>query len=70
QASLGLSIDAQAGTNRIDRPCLPAGLDRLTVAGLIIGETRMDLTFQRVGSRVAVWPRHHAGPALEVNATG
>ena len=49
QASLGLSIDALAGTIRIDRPCLPSGLDRLTVAGLAVGETRLDLTFQRAG---------------------
>jgi glycogen debranching enzyme len=67
QASLGLSIDALAGTIRIDRPCLPAGLDRLTVAGLAVGETRLDLIFQRVGSRVAVWPRHQGGPALQLD---
>ena len=37
------------------------------VAGLAVGETRLDLIFQRVGSRVAVWPRHQGGPALQLD---
>ena len=69
QASLGVSINALAGTIRVDRPCLPSGLDRLTVAGLAVGDTRLDLTFQRAGSKVSVWPSHHGGPALELDVT-
>ena len=67
QASLGVSINALAGTIRVDRPCLPSGLDRLTVAGLAVGETRLDLTFQRTENKIAVWPTHHDGPALKLH---
>jgi glycogen debranching enzyme len=56
QACLGLRIDGWRGEVHVDRPRLPVGIDRLTVRHLAVGESRVDLTFQRVGGRVAVYP--------------
>ena len=55
QACLGLRIDGWRGEIHVDRPRLPIGIDRLTVRHLAVGEIRVDLTFQRVGERVAVY---------------
>ena len=54
QACLGLRVDGWRGEIHVDRPRLPIGIDRLTVRHLAVGGTRVDLTFQRVGERVAV----------------
>ena len=65
QACLGLRIDGWRGEIHVDRPRLPVGIDRLTVRHLAVGEHRVDLTFQRVGDRVAVYPEGRedgAGP--------
>jgi glycogen debranching enzyme len=56
QACLGLSVDGWRGEVHVDRPRLPVGIDRLTVRHLRVGEARVDLTFRRVGGRVAVYP--------------
>jgi glycogen debranching enzyme len=56
QACLGLRIDGWGGTVHVDRPRLPIGIDRLTVRRLVVGGATVDLTFQRVGDRVAVFP--------------
>ena len=56
QACLGLHIDGWGGTVHVDRPRLPVGIDRLTVRRLLVGGATVDLTFQRVGDRVAVFP--------------
>ncbi len=56
QACLGLSIDGWGGTIHVDRPRLPIGIDRLTIHRLTVGSAVVDLTFQRVGNRVAAFP--------------
>ena len=56
QACLGLRIDGWGGTVHVDRPRLPTGIDRLTIRRLVVGGAMVDLTFQRVGDRVAVFP--------------
>ncbi|MFC4727663.1 glycogen debranching N-terminal domain-containing protein [Coralloluteibacterium thermophilus] len=52
QAALGVHVDAAAGEVVVDRPLLPAGVDRLLLQGLDIGGTRLDIEFQRMGDRV------------------
>jgi glycogen debranching enzyme len=47
QACLGLRIDGWHGRIHLDRPSLPAGLERLTISDLAIGPRRIDLTVQR-----------------------
>ena len=61
QAVLGLTIDAWRGVIHINRPSLPRGIDRLTLRKLVVGERMIDLTFQRSGERIAVYPQG-AGP--------
>lgn len=47
QACLGLHIDGWQGRVDLDRPSLPAGLERLTIGNLAVGAHRIDLTVQR-----------------------
>jgi len=54
QAALGLSIDAWRGEIRIDRPALPAEVERLTVGGIGLDHGRVELVFARAGERVRV----------------
>jgi glycogen debranching enzyme len=56
QASLGLSIDAEAKVVRLVRPMLPSGVDRMSLDGLEVGDGTVDLMFQRLGEGVAVTP--------------
>jgi glycogen debranching enzyme len=55
QACLGLTIDAGHGVLHIDRPRLPAGIDRLTLRGLAVGTIRTNVTFERIGDHVAAF---------------
>jgi glycogen debranching enzyme len=68
QACLGLTIDGWRKAIHIDRPCLPLGIDRLNVHQLAVGEANVDLVFQRIGERVAVYPdgRNPAPVAITV----
>ena len=54
QACLGLRIDGWRNEIYIDHPCLPVGIDRLTVRHLAVGNARINLTFQCLGGRMAV----------------
>ena len=56
QACLGVSIDGLGGIVYIDRPELPSEVDRLIVRGLEVGDTSVDIAFDRVGDRVAAAP--------------
>jgi glycogen debranching enzyme len=47
QACLGLEIDGWKGGVRLDRPSLPAGIDRLTVSNIAVGAGRIDLHVER-----------------------
>jgi glycogen debranching enzyme len=53
-ACLGLHIDGWRNQIHVDRPELPAEIERLTLHGLALGDARVDLVFQRVGKRVIV----------------
>lgn len=61
QASLGVNIDAVAGVVEIDDPILPAGIDRLNVTDLRVGDGLVDLTFQQLGNRTVAMPRRREG---------
>jgi glycogen debranching enzyme len=54
QACLGLEVDAGSSTVILRRPCLPQFLDWLTVRGLRVGDSKLDLMFRRHDSSVAV----------------
>jgi len=61
QAALGVTIDALEGTVTIDRPTMPAGVERLSITRLQVGTARVDLDFQRVGGQTVVVPRNKHG---------
>lgn len=54
QATLGLHVDAWERRVTLERPTLPAGLDRLDVRGLKIGTAQVDLVVERGRSGTAV----------------
>ena len=56
QACLGLSVDGWGQALRIEQPRLPVGIDQLTIRRLVLGHATVDVTFQRLGSQVAVYP--------------
>jgi len=72
-SGLGLVPDAFAGTLSIVRPSLPRQVSRLALRGLRVGEARVDLVFERLGTRretVALTDAQIAGPlrvALEID---
>lgn len=61
QACLGVQVDALEGVVTVDRPVLPAGIDRLTISNLQVGEATVDLAFQRVDGHTVVMPRNRRG---------
>jgi glycogen debranching enzyme len=56
QTCLGIRVEGQAQRITIARPVLPAAVDEITLAGVTVGEARVDLTFHRRarGERVLV----------------
>jgi glycogen debranching enzyme len=60
QACLGVRIDGFAQEIHIDRPALPEGIDRLALTGLVLGEARVDIVFQRVGDRIVTFSENDA----------
>ena len=56
QAALGLTIDGWAGVIHVNRPSLPVGIERVTLRNVAVGGKTIDLTFQKTGERIAVYP--------------
>ncbi|MEX1033572.1 MAG: glycogen debranching N-terminal domain-containing protein [Cellvibrionaceae bacterium] len=65
QACLGLSVNGWKNEIQIHQPQLPHGINHLTVRKLPVGDTRVDLTFQRVRERVTVFTEQK-GPEVRV----
>jgi len=61
QAALGVRIDAIEGVVEISNPVLPAGIDRLNLTRLQVGDGEVDLTFQQMGTHTVVMPRRTSG---------
>jgi len=70
QACLGLAIDAARMEVRLTRPILPAGVNHLSLEGLIVADARVDILFQRLGETIAVThgPRSDRSVALVLEA--
>lgn len=62
QSALGISIDAVKGVVEIEDPVLPAGIDRLNVSNLQVGDGVVDLSFQQLGNHTVVVPKRREGP--------
>ena len=61
QAALGIRIDGRGKTIHISRPVLPIGIETLNIRDIVVGDTRMELRFRRIGDRVVVRRRGPAG---------
>lgn len=66
QSCLGLTIDAFAHRIEIDRPTLPPGIDRLVISDLRIGESVVDLSFDRVNGLTTALPVRREGPRVDL----
>lgn len=55
QASLGVSIDGWKREIHVDHPELPHGINHLDLKKIPVGDARVNLTFQRVRERIAVF---------------
>ena len=60
-AGLGLHAAGLDRTLRIRRPSLPRWVNRVEVKQLRVGDARVDLLFERAGSRVTVTDAHVDG---------
>jgi glycogen debranching enzyme len=54
QSLLGVSVDAFAKEVRIEQPRLPAGVNRLALPGIVVGDCHVDLVFERVRDGLVV----------------
>ena len=62
QSCIGIRIDGHTHEIAVDRPRLPIGIDSLTVRHLRVGDTSVDVHFQRVGNRIACYvDQRHEG---------
>jgi glycogen debranching enzyme len=62
QACLGIHVDGHRKRVHIDHPFLPFGIESLSILGLPVGESSINLEFHRVGNEVVAIPaRHHDG---------
>jgi glycogen debranching enzyme len=68
QACLGLRIDGQRGEIHVDHPHLPTGVDSLTIRRILVGQDHVDLTFERIGSRVVAYADPGSGAAVAIRA--
>ncbi|WP_293676908.1 amylo-alpha-1,6-glucosidase [uncultured Phenylobacterium sp.] len=66
QACLGLRVHGESSEVEIHNPTLPIGIDRLSLEGLVVGRSDIDLAFERQGNRVAVHSNSR-GPRLRVS---
>lgn len=61
QSSLGLAFDVAKLQISFHNPALPHFIQNLSISDLVIGETKVDIAFDRLGDQVVVKPmaRHH-----------
>ncbi|MBX5460633.1 MAG: amylo-alpha-1,6-glucosidase [Steroidobacteraceae bacterium] len=61
QACLGLTIDAPHSRVMLRSPCLPPGVDHITVRGLVVGEASVDVTVHRYRGTVSAHVERRTG---------
>ena len=66
QACLGINIDGTNRLMRIDRPELPAEVDRLELHKVAVGDLSVDLAFERTGARVTATPLGAVPHSMEI----
>jgi glycogen debranching enzyme len=66
QACLGIRVDGHRKQVHIDHPLLPIGIESLTIAGLPVGESNIDLEFHRLANEVVAIPARHQHGGVQV----
>jgi glycogen debranching enzyme len=66
QASLGITIDGLNRVMHIDRPELPAEIERLAVRQIAVGDACVDVVFERLGERVTAAPIGPVPPSVNI----
>jgi len=61
-------VDGQLGEIHIDRPVLPTGVDQLHIRRIVMGEAQVDLTFERMGTRVVAFAEGSNGRDVAIRA--
>ncbi|WP_296177357.1 amylo-alpha-1,6-glucosidase [uncultured Brevundimonas sp.] len=69
QAVLGVSINAAEGLVEVSNPAMPTGLHQMSILDLEVGDSAIDLTFQRLNNHVVVMPRERRG-TVSLRVTG
>ncbi|HYZ47464.1 MAG TPA: amylo-alpha-1,6-glucosidase, partial [Sphingomonas sp.] len=59
QAALGISVSAWREEIRVHEPRLPTGIESLEIRNLAVGEKRVNLSFQRVGTGIVAYSDQH-----------
>jgi len=68
QALLGVHIRGRRSEVHIRQPMLPTGIESISIAGLAVGETRINLDVQRIGTGIVVIPTQHTNTKVRVLA--
>jgi glycogen debranching enzyme len=68
QALLGVQIRGRRAEVHISQPALPTDIESVEIRGLAVGDARINLNFQRVGSGVVVVRTQHAATNVRVTA--
>jgi glycogen debranching enzyme len=68
QACLGIEVDGERREVHVTRPTLPIDVSSLSIRGLPVCDTAIDLEFHRIGSEVVVVPSQHVDNGVRVLA--
>ena len=66
QACLGVSINGWRKEIRVERPELPNGINHIVLRGLTVGNTQVNLVFQRVRDRVTVFTEGDTSSGIKI----
>ena len=66
QACMGITIDGLNRVMHIDRPELPAEIERLALRQLAVGDACVDVVFERLGARVTAAPIGPVPPSVNI----
>ncbi|WP_312784589.1 glycogen debranching N-terminal domain-containing protein [Brevundimonas sp.] len=69
KAVLGVSVNAAEGLVEVSNPAMPTGLHQMSILDLEVGDSAIDLTFQRLNNHVVVIPRERRG-TVNLRVTG
>lgn len=69
QGCLGISINGWRKQIQVNQPQLPSGINNLSIRGLRVGESRVNLVFQRVRERVVVFSENNGGKDVSIRTS-